>query len=176
MERDLAQGSGNGQLDVAFAETKLTALVDTWQNSVEELGCAVPAAQVRAALVPFRAAPKYPEHPAGRATRALGHAVPLINDSPEEAQLGYALTAVILVAVAFTVAGAMHVHHETRPVSRPSRVVVPRVVRGVPIVASGDQCLCGGTVGRVSDQSGEFLGCTSCNRSWTMDGRKIVRR
>jgi hypothetical protein len=48
MERDLAQGSGNGQLDVAFAETKLTALVDTWENSVEELGCAVPAAQVRA--------------------------------------------------------------------------------------------------------------------------------
>jgi hypothetical protein len=95
-----------------------------------------------------------------------------MNHSPEEAQLGYALTAVILVAVAFTAAGALHVHHETRPVSRPSRVVERRV----PLVASGDQCLCGGTVGRISDQSGEFLGCTGCDRSWTMDGRNIVPR
>ena len=51
MERDTAPGSGDGHLDVAFAETKLAALVETWESSVEELGCAVPAAQLRALLV-----------------------------------------------------------------------------------------------------------------------------
>ena len=51
MERDRAPGSGDGHLDVAFAEMKLAALVETWENSVEELGCAVPAAQLRALLV-----------------------------------------------------------------------------------------------------------------------------
>ncbi len=51
MERDTAPGSGDGHLDVAFAETKLTALVETWESSVEELGCAVPAAQLRVLLV-----------------------------------------------------------------------------------------------------------------------------
>jgi DNA-binding MarR family transcriptional regulator len=51
MERDTAPGSGDGHLDVAFAETKLTALVETWESAVEELGCAVPAAQLRALLV-----------------------------------------------------------------------------------------------------------------------------
>jgi DNA-binding MarR family transcriptional regulator len=51
MERDAASGSGDGHLDVAFAERKLAALVETWESSVEELGCAVPAAQLRALLV-----------------------------------------------------------------------------------------------------------------------------
>ncbi len=51
MERDIAPGSGDGHLDVAFAETKLTALVETWESSVEELSSAVPAAQLRALLV-----------------------------------------------------------------------------------------------------------------------------
>ncbi len=51
MERDPAPGSGDGHLDVAFAETKLTALVETWESSVEKLGCAVPAAQLRVLLV-----------------------------------------------------------------------------------------------------------------------------
>ena len=51
MERDTAPGSGDGHLDVAFAEMKLAALVETWDSSVEELGCAVPAAQLRALLV-----------------------------------------------------------------------------------------------------------------------------
>ncbi len=51
MERDTAPGSGDGHLDVAFAETKLAALVETWESSVEELSSAVPAAQLRALLV-----------------------------------------------------------------------------------------------------------------------------
>jgi DNA-binding MarR family transcriptional regulator len=55
MERDPAGSPAGGQLDLAAAETKLTALVETWESSIEELGCAVPAAQVRALLVIDRA-------------------------------------------------------------------------------------------------------------------------
>jgi DNA-binding MarR family transcriptional regulator len=54
MERDVAPGSGDGHLDVAFAETKLTALVENWESSLEELDCSVPAAQLRALLVVAR--------------------------------------------------------------------------------------------------------------------------
>ncbi|MGD0376270.1 MAG: hypothetical protein ABSB01_16995 [Streptosporangiaceae bacterium] len=90
--------------------------------------------------------------------------------------MGYALTAVIVLALALTAAGALHVRAETRPVPRPSRMVVRRVVRRVPRVTPGDLCICGGTIGRTSSQSGDFLGCTGCDRSWTMDGRKIVPR
>ena len=96
--------------------------------------------------------------------------------SPQEAQLGYALAAVIVFAVAFTVAGAMHVRAETRSVERPTRVIVRRVVRRVPRVTPGDLCICGGTIGRTSGQPGDLMGCTGCDRSWTADGRKIVRR
>lgn len=42
MERHIAPGSCDGQLDVAFAETTLTALVENWESSVEELGGADP--------------------------------------------------------------------------------------------------------------------------------------
>lgn len=90
--------------------------------------------------------------------------------------MGYVLTAVIVLAVACAVAGAMHVRHETRPAYRPSRAVVRRVVRRIPTVNAGDRCLCGGTIGRTSDQSGDLLGCTGCDRAWTVDGRKIARR
>jgi hypothetical protein len=40
--------------------------------------------------------------------------------------MGYVLTAVIILAVALTAAGAVHVRNGTRPVSRPRRVVVRR--------------------------------------------------
>ena len=96
--------------------------------------------------------------------------------SPEEAHVGYALTAVIILAIVFTAAGAMHVRAELRSVPRPSRVVVRRVVRRLPRVTPGDLCLCGGTVGRTSSEAGDFLGCTGCSRSWTVDGRRIARR
>jgi hypothetical protein len=111
-----------------------------------------------------------------RLSRASARPVPLTYISALEAQLGYALTAVIVLALALTVAGAMHVRAETRPMPRPSRVVVRKVVRRVPRVTPGDLCVCGGTVGRISGQPGDLLGCTGCNRSWTTDGRKIVRR
>lgn len=89
--------------------------------------------------------------------------------------MGYVLTAAIVLAVAFAVAGALHVHHETRPADRPSRVATSRARN----VMAGDHCLCGGTIGRIADQSGALLGCTGCDRLWTLDGRKInkiVRR
>jgi len=40
--------------------------------------------------------------------------------------MGYVLTAVIILALALTAAGAVHVRHGTRPVSRPRRVIVRR--------------------------------------------------
>jgi hypothetical protein len=89
--------------------------------------------------------------------------------------VGYALTAVVILAIAFTAAGAMHVRSELRSVPRPSRVVVRRVVRRLPRVMPGDLCRCGGTVGRTSGAGGDFLGCTGCSRSWTADGRRIAR-
>jgi hypothetical protein len=89
--------------------------------------------------------------------------------------VGYALTAVIVLALALTAAGAMHVRAQLRPVPRPSRVTVRRVVRRLPRVTPGDLCRCGGTVGRTSREAGEVLGCTGCSRSWTVDGRRIAR-
>jgi hypothetical protein len=68
MERDIAPGSGDGHLDVAFAETKLTTLVENWESSVEELGGAVPAVQLRALLVVDREE----RLSVGRPARALG--------------------------------------------------------------------------------------------------------
>ena len=48
MERDMVRDSGDSQLDLASTEAGLTALFETWETAVEELGCAVPVAQVRA--------------------------------------------------------------------------------------------------------------------------------
>ena len=51
MEPDRVQHSGNGQLDVASVEAGFTALLEICEMAIEELGCAVPAAQVRALLI-----------------------------------------------------------------------------------------------------------------------------
>jgi uncharacterized membrane protein len=114
-----------------------------------------------------------------RATRALGRAVPSMCMSPREAQLGYLATFVVVVVVGAVAGGVVFVRHETRAGLRPSPVVARRVVRRPRRVAPGDRCLCGGTLGRTgktSDRWGDLLGCTGCNRSWSMDGRKILRR
>ncbi len=55
MERDMVPGSSDGQLDVASAELGFAALLERWERAVDELGCAVPAAQVRALLIVDRA-------------------------------------------------------------------------------------------------------------------------
>lgn len=85
--------------------------------------------------------------------------------------MGYVLAGAFVVLVIAAVMSVRHVHHETRREYGPA-VVVRRMRRAV----AGDPCVCGGTVGIVSGESGDRLGCTACNRSWTMDGRRIVRR
>jgi hypothetical protein len=93
--------------------------------------------------------------------------------------LGYLAGIVILVAGAAVVLGVTYVRHETRPMARQSPVLARKVMRRRQRVAAGDLCTCGGTIGktgRISRRFGELLGCTGCNRSWTMDGRKIIRR
>ncbi|HEY7143111.1 MAG TPA: hypothetical protein VH637_02620 [Streptosporangiaceae bacterium] len=83
--------------------------------------------------------------------------------------MGYALLAVILFAVAFCAWGALYVRHELRPDLTRSRVLTRRVQAAGP----GDRCRCGGTIARTLDSSGDLLGCSGCNRMWTLDGRII---
>ena len=93
--------------------------------------------------------------------------------------MGFLAAIIILVAGGAVVLGVTYVRHETRPVARQSPVMARRVMRRKARVAPGDPCQCGGTIGktgRISGRFGELLGCTGCNRSWTMDGRKIIRR
>jgi hypothetical protein len=94
--------------------------------------------------------------------------------------------AVVIVVVACLILGAvLYVQHElrgpeTRPVPVFARAAMRRArearqARAIP----GDDCVCGGTIGRtgrISTRFGELLGCTGCRRSWTEDGRRIVRR
>ena len=51
MERDTAWASADGQLDVSSAETGLTMLLEACERAVEELGSAVPPAQMRALMI-----------------------------------------------------------------------------------------------------------------------------
>ena len=90
---------------------------------------------------------------------------------------------VIVVVVGISAAAYMFVRHETRPVSRPTVIGVRKGVRKVRRrkrrAAAGDACVCGGTIGRTGKTSprwGDLLGCTGCDRSWTIDGRRILRR
>jgi hypothetical protein len=96
------------------------------------------------------------------------------------------LAAVVIVVVAgIILAAVFYVQHELRgPATRPVPVfarTAMRRARGARRVrvAPGDDCLCGGTIGRtgrISGRFGELLGCTGCRRSWTADGRRIIRR
>ena len=92
--------------------------------------------------------------------------------SPQEAQLGYVLTSAIVVLVASIAAGALFVRKENRTVEGPPGGLLRRVARRV---APGDRCQCGGTVRATAGQAGELLGCTGCNRWWSMDGRRIIQ-
>jgi hypothetical protein len=90
--------------------------------------------------------------------------------------LGYLVTIVIVVVVGSILLAVRFVRSELRPEPRRS----PLLGRsGALAVAVGDNCVCGGTIGRsgrTSKRFGDLLGCTSCNRSWTMDGRRLRRR
>jgi hypothetical protein len=89
--------------------------------------------------------------------------------------LGYLVTIIIVVVVGSIIVAVVYVSHEVRPTPLPSRVFGRRAARVMP----GDECACGGTIGRsgrTSKRFGELLGCTACKRLWTMDGRRIIRR
>ena len=94
--------------------------------------------------------------------------------------MGY-LVAIVIVVVVVGISAAAYtfVRHETRPVIRPTVTRVRKVRRRARRVAAGDPCVCGGTIGRTGKTSprfGDLLGCTGCDRSWTIDGRRILRR
>ena len=96
------------------------------------------------------------------------------------------LAAIVIVVVALLILAAVfYVQHELRgPATRPVPVLAQAAMRRARgarriRVAPGDDCVCGGTIGRtgrVSRRFGELLGCTGCKRSWTADGRRIIRR
>jgi hypothetical protein len=72
----------------------------------------------------------------------------------------------------------VYVQHELRQMRAPA-FIPSAFVRKVRRVAPGDDCVCGGTIGRtgrISARFGELLGCTGCRRTWTADGRRIIRR
>lgn len=55
MGHEIARVSANGQLDVGAAEVGLAALLEVCERAVEEIGPAVPPAQLRALLIIERA-------------------------------------------------------------------------------------------------------------------------
>jgi hypothetical protein len=89
--------------------------------------------------------------------------------------MGYVFAIIIVVVVGSVALAAGYLRHELRPIPLPSRLY-----RGKPVrVGAGDECVCGGTIGKsgkTSKRFGDLLGCTACTRSWTLDGRRIRRR
>jgi hypothetical protein len=85
----------------------------------------------------------------------------------------YVVIGIIVVVGGAIALGARHVRHENSPGARPSLVAARRVMRQSRMAAS-DLCVCGGTLQATGD--GGLLGCTGCRRSWTEDGRHVVRR
>jgi hypothetical protein len=103
--------------------------------------------------------------------------------------VGYLAGTIIAVLSGAILVAVIYVQHELHgPASRPAPVYTrsaARRVRRAPRArrarraAPGDSCVCGGTVGRTGKTSvrfGDLLGCTGCARSWTMDGRRTIRR
>jgi hypothetical protein len=89
--------------------------------------------------------------------------------------MGYLATAVIVVVAVMIGIAFVYVRHE----SQPDPEVLRRAARRQRRVGAGDLCLCGGAVereGRTSTKFGELLSCPGCDRTWTMDGRRVVRR
>jgi len=89
--------------------------------------------------------------------------------------VGYLATAVIVVVAVMIGIAVVYIRHE----SQPDPELLRRAARRQRRVHAGDLCFCGGTVeraGRTSPKFGELLSCPGCNRTWTMDGRRVVRR
>jgi hypothetical protein len=90
-------------------------------------------------------------------------------------EMGYLATAVIAAVAVMIGIAALYLRHE----SQPDPMVMRRAARRAQRVQLGDACICGGTVeraGRTSAKFGELLSCAGCDRTWTMDGRRVVRR
>jgi hypothetical protein len=91
--------------------------------------------------------------------------------------MGYLVTIVIVVVVGSVLIAVKFVSHELRPTApRPRRLVQRRAARRA---SAGDNCACGGMIGpsgKISKRFGELLGCTACQRLWTLDGRRLKRR
>jgi hypothetical protein len=87
----------------------------------------------------------------------------------------YVVIGIIVVVGGAITLGALHVRHENSPGTRPSLIAARRVMRQSRMAAS-DLCVCGGTLQPAGDGLGGLLGCTGCRRSWTEDGRHVVRR
>jgi hypothetical protein len=74
--------------------------------------------------------------------------------------------------------GAYHVREENSAGERPSMVAARRTMRQSRLVASSDQCTCGGVLqptGLVSEQFGTLQACDGCRRTWSEDGRTALR-
>jgi hypothetical protein len=93
----------------------------------------------------------------------------------------YVLTA-IFVLIGLAAFGLFrHSRQETRFESRPSMAAARRAMSRSRLVASVSEgeCSCGGMLGptgTVSARYGQLHGCTSCGRTWTDDGRRVIRR
>jgi hypothetical protein len=93
--------------------------------------------------------------------------------------VGYLAPGIIVIVAGAIGLAYLFVRHEISPSPRLSRSAAQRMVRSARRVAIGDLCPCGGTIGKSGQSSGRFgdlLGCTACARSWTMDGRRLIRR
>jgi hypothetical protein len=93
--------------------------------------------------------------------------------------VAYVIIGLIVVVGGAVLFGAHHVHEESSPGSRPSMIAARRAMRQSRMVASSDQCVCGGTlqpIDVVSDRFGTLQGCDGCHRAWSEDGRTTVRR
>jgi len=93
--------------------------------------------------------------------------------------VGYLAETIIAVASGLVLVAVSYVQYELHhPAWRPPLVYAAIAARRARRVAPGASCVCGGTVGRTGQASarfGDLLGCTGCTRSWTMDGRRIIR-
>ena len=91
----------------------------------------------------------------------------------------YVVGAIIIAVGGSVVFGVYHITHESGPGERPSMRSARLAVRQSRLMASGDLCLCGGTLGApdvASERYGPLRGCSGCGRYWTEDGRRTVRR
>jgi hypothetical protein len=91
----------------------------------------------------------------------------------------YVVGVLVLVVLAFIGLGLVVIHHENAPGTRPSLAAARRTVWRTAIVSPGDLCRCGGTLastGEISQRFGAMIGCSDCDRSWTVDGRRIRAR